>query len=307
MNTPDYNSLADELAEKLLRKISPGSQLIGARLAPGSYSNFTHYVTAREAGSAEFQLVVRRYQAFGPYDRGQKARREFAALQFARRNGIPVPEPIYLDDTGDLLGIPGIVTKYIPGAQIESPADPVAWAQALAEILVQIHAVPCEDAPRSLLLDANTEATWFLHAERIPDFMDAHPDGERVWQAVRSRFSGLQPVPPTLVHVDYWPGNLLWDGDRISAVVDWEEAALGDPAIDVAYCCMDLALRGLPQAIEAFLQTYEAAAGHPVANLGFWQLAAAVRPMFSPAGWVDHSPAREHFTQFIAGAMQRTA
>jgi aminoglycoside phosphotransferase (APT) family kinase protein len=302
MANPDYLTLSAEVAQKLLNEISPGSQPVAIHLAPGSYSNFTHIVAARHPDGNEFCIAVRRYQAFGHYDRGQKARREFAALQCAWQNGIPAPQPLYLDETGGLLGIPGIVTQYVPGAQIESPDDPITWARALAETLARIHAVPGEVAPRSLLLDANAEATWFLHSDRIPDFMLAHPDGERVWQAVRQGFPRLEPVPPTLVHVDYWPGNILWDGGQISAVVDWEEAAFGDPAIDVAYCRMDIALRGLSQAADEFLRAYEAVAGHPLANLGFWELAAAARPMFSPQGWVDQSPQKERFPQFIVQA-----
>jgi aminoglycoside phosphotransferase (APT) family kinase protein len=302
MTNPDKNTLSTEIAQKLLKEISPGSQLIDIRLAPGSYSNFTHFVTARDSSRAEFCIVVRRYQAFGHYDRGQKARREFAALQCAARCGIPAPQPIYLDETGAVLGIPGIVTRYVPGAQIESPADPITWARSLAETLARIHAVPPDMAPRDLLLDANAEATWFLRSAKIPDFMQAHPEGERVWQAVQMGFPRLEPVPPTLVHVDYWPGNILWDSGQISAVVDWEEAALGDPAIDVAYCCMDIALKDLPGAAEEFLRAYEAAVGHPIANLGFWELAAAARPMFTPQGWVDQSPQKELFSGFIAQA-----
>jgi aminoglycoside phosphotransferase (APT) family kinase protein len=306
MNNTDYHSLSNEVAQKLLNKIFPGSQIVAIQLAPGSYSNFTHFVSARDSSNIEFRIVVRRYQAFGHYDRGQKAHREFAALQFVGQKGIPAPQPLLLDDTGDLLGIPGIVTRYVPGAQIESPADPIAWARALAVTLARIHAVPCEFAPRNLLLDANSEATWFLHPDRVPDFMQVHPYGERVWQAVRRGFLRLEPVPPTLVHVDYWPGNILWDSDQISAVIDWEEAALGDPAIDVAYCRMDLALKGLPQAADEFLHAYEAAAGHPLANVGIWELAAAARPMFSPQGWVDQSPQKELFSNFITQAEQKT-
>ena len=305
MNNPDNHTLSFEIVQKLLDEISPGSRPIAIRLAPGSYSNFTHIVTARDSNRAEICLVVQRYQAFGHYDRGQKARREFAALQYACQNGIPAPQPLLLDETGDLLGIPGIVTRYVPGAHIESPLDPLTWARALAETLARIHEVPSDSAPRSLLLDANLEASWFLRSDHIPDFMQAHPEGEHLWQAVQRNYPRLEPVPPTLVHVDYWPGNILWDGDQISAVVDWEEAAFGDPAIDVAYCCMDIILRGLPQAADEFLRVYEAVSGHPLPNLGFWELAAAARPMFSPQGWVDQSPQKEHFSHFIAQAEQK--
>ena len=89
-------------------------------------------------------------------------------------------------------------------------------------------------------------------------------------------------------------------------MVDWEEAAFGDPAIDVAYCRMDFFLRGLPQVAEDFLMAYETATGRSLANLGFWELAAAVRPMFSPQGWIDESPQIEYFAAFIAQAERKS-
>jgi aminoglycoside phosphotransferase (APT) family kinase protein len=112
-------------------------------------------------------------------------------------------------------------------------------------------------------------------------------------------------VPETLVHIDYWPGNILWDQGRITAVVDWEEAAYGDPGIDVAYCRMELVLSGMGQVADEFLQAYEAERGQSVANLAFWEIAATARPMFNPDGWITESPAREAFRRFIAGAVAR--
>jgi hypothetical protein len=65
-----------------------------------------------------------------------------------------------------------------------------------------------------------------------------------------------------------------------------------------------LALDGMGQAADEFLAVYEADMG-PVANLAFWELAAAARPMFDPMGWVDGAPARKRFRQFIADAQKR--
>jgi aminoglycoside phosphotransferase (APT) family kinase protein len=110
-----------------------------------------------------------------------------------------------------------------------------------------------------------------------------------------------------LVHIDYWSGNILWDQGRIAAVVDWEEAAHGDPGIDVAYCRMDMFLSGLGPVADEFLEAYEAEAGRSVANLELWELAAAARPMFHADGWISGSPGKERFHRFIAQAMARAA
>jgi aminoglycoside phosphotransferase (APT) family kinase protein len=294
---------AEQAIQALLEEIAPGSTFLAIEALPGSYSNFTHVVDARSADGSVIRVVVRRYQVFGTYDRGEKAYREFKTFELLRRHGIPAPRPLYLDQQGTVLGIPGIVTSYVSGTQIVSPPDPVAWTRALAAMLARIHAVPCDTAAREFLLDANAEASWFVRSANVPDYMRAHPDGERVWEAARDLWCSLRLVPPTLVHIDYWPGNILWHRGEISAIVDWEEAAWGDPAIDVAYCRMEMALSGMAHVADGFLRAYETARGRPVENLPLWELAAAARPMFSPAGWITESPAREAFRHFIAGAL----
>lgn len=295
----------EETMHALLQEIAPGSTLLAIGSLPGSYSNFTHLVEARLADGSDFRLVVRRYKVFGNYDRDEKARREFKAFELLQQNGTPSPRPLYLDEAGTVLGTPGIVTSYVPGTQIESPADPVSWARALAAMLARIHAIPCDTAARRFLLAADSEATWFLRSGVVPDYMQAHPDGGAVWQMVRDLSPHRQPVQPTLVHIDYWPGNVLWDRGQITAIVDWEEAAYGDPAIDVAYCRMEMFLSGLGHVADEFLDIYETEVGRRVANLGFWELAAAARPMFNPEGWITESPAREEFRSFIANARRR--
>ena len=306
----DYYELMDQDRElpseetvcELLEVIAPGSTVVAVGPLPGSYSNLTHLVEARAVDGSIFRIVIRRYATFGAYDRGEKARREFKAFELLRKNGIPVPQPLYLDANGTLLGTPGIVTSYVPGKQIMPPRAPMNWARSLATMLARIHSIPCDTAAKSFLLNANTEATWFLRSGNVPDYMKAHPDGVIVWQTVHELWPTMQRVPPALVHIDYWSGNILWDEGEITAIVDWEEAAYGDPGIDVAYCRMDMYLSGVGHVADAFLNAYEVAMGRQVANLGFWELAAAARPMFHPDGWITESPAREEFRQFIAQA-----
>jgi aminoglycoside phosphotransferase (APT) family kinase protein len=37
-----------------------------------------------------------------------------------------------------------------------------------------------------------------------------------------------------LLHGDFWPGNALWRDGALVAILDWEDAAIGDPLADVA-------------------------------------------------------------------------
>jgi aminoglycoside phosphotransferase (APT) family kinase protein len=135
--------------------------------------------------------------------------------------------------------------------------------------------------------------------------MAAHPEGRRVYALVKSRFPERKPVSQGPVHIDYWSGNILWDRGRISAVVDWEEAAWGTPEIDAAYVRMDLVLSGMAAAWDPFFEAYERTLGRPAENLALWELVAAARPMFSPDGWISNSPAVERFKAFIDDAESR--
>jgi aminoglycoside phosphotransferase (APT) family kinase protein len=305
----DASQLPDETARKVLDMISPGSALTSISVPPGSFSNFTHIVEARAADGSPLKVVVRCYKVFGDYDRGEKARREFKSFELLHKHGIPVPEPLLLDETGEVLGIPGIVSRFVPGSLVlDPPADPLGWARKLAVTLAKIHSIPCGEEEQKFLLKGNAEASWVVKFEAAPQYMRDYPGGAELWQAIRDLCLHIRPVTPSLVHIDYWSGNILWYEDEISAVIDWEEAAYGDRGIDVAYARMNMMLMGLPQAAEEFLHVYEAGTGHKVENLGFWELAAAVRPMIDPQDWKVHqSPGMDRFQGFIAEARKRAS
>jgi thiamine kinase-like enzyme len=55
---------------------------------------------------------------------------------------------------------------------------------------------------------------------------------------IRDMLESVWPLPrvnqAALLHGDFWPGNILWKNGRLTAVIDWEDAALGDPVADFA-------------------------------------------------------------------------
>jgi aminoglycoside phosphotransferase (APT) family kinase protein len=299
--TGQMEALSGAAAADVLNRLSPGSTLVeAASLDEGS--NSTWLVTGQAADGTPLKIVVRRYAVFGDYDRGEKARREYRLFQLLWRSAVPVPQPLLLDETGDILGSPGIVTQFVSGDKNTTPDNPLPWAGTIARTLVDIHRISWDVPEIDFLLDGNAEALWFLKYETPPDYIASHPRGADAVAALRRLLPSLEPVPACLVHIDYWSGQFLWDNHHIVAVVDWEEVAHGDPAIDVAYCRMDMFLNGLPEAGDEFLRIYEEAAERKVANLGFWGLAAAIRPMFS--GYGLESPTRERLSDFIEDALR---
>ena len=271
----------------------------------GSYSNFTQLLRIESPDKPPRQIVLRRYNPENYEEGYDKPACEFRALQLSHRRGIPVPPPLLLDEDGSMLGLPGIVTDFVPGAQIEPPTEAARWgemAAANARMLARIHQTPFGEADTVFLMDDNVEVAWFIKSGVMPDYMKRDSDGEMVWHLANEHWRKRLPVSPRFQHTDYWSGNILWQGDRISAVVDWEEAGYGDPAADVAYARMEYFLEGLPGAAETFLRVYLAETGWQLPNLAVCELAASVRPMTDPAGWFTRPHMEARFRQFIADA-----
>ena len=275
---------------------------------PSTFSNFTHLVNVELEDGSTRRMVLRRYNPAN-YDAGHnKHHCEFHALKLLHKQGIPVPPPLLLDESGEFLGLPGIVTEYVEGTPIELPADAARWGEMAAKtarMLARIHQLPFSEADKRYLMDDDVEVAWFIKDGLIPDYMRADADGLLVWHLVNDHWGHWAPVEPRFAHTDYWSGNILWRGDEISAVVDWEEAGYGHPAADVAYCRMGYFIEGVPEAAETFLRAYEAAAGWTLTDLPLFELAASARPMTDPTDWFAHPYMEDGFRRFIAGARER--
>ena len=158
-------------------------------------------------GSRE-RLVLRRHGARDLAANPHVAADEFQLLGVLASAGIPVPAPRFLDATGELFSTPCLVVEFVDGAA-PTTADEQAVAAQLAAILAAIHQI------------ASTAAISFLPDRRIED-------------------PGRPRNSPVLLHGDFRPGNTLWKVGRLVAVIDWEDAAIGDPLADVANARLEL-------------------------------------------------------------------
>ncbi len=275
---------------------------------PGTYSNFTHLVKVESEGQVTRKIVLRRYNPENYEEGHDKHACEFRALQILQSYGIPVPPPLLLDEDGSLMGLPGIVTAFVEGAQIEPPTEAPRWgamAETNAQMLARIHQTPFYEADKRYLMDDNVEVAWFIKDGAIPDYMRADPDGDTVWHLVNEHWGKWASTESRFAHTDYWSGNILWQGDQISAVVDWEEAGYGHPAADVAYARMEYYLEGLPEAADVFLRAHEAETGWTLQDLALFELAACVRVMTDPPGWFTRPHMEERFRRFVAEAKRK--
>ncbi|MDE2860142.1 MAG: phosphotransferase [Chloroflexota bacterium] len=287
---------------------------MSAESAFAAFTNDVTVVECKDRAGRISKLVIKHF-VDEPEFASKCAKASFRALEVSKMRGVPVPQPILKDETGELLGTPGLVTSFVEGRQIASPTDVVAWANELADLLLLIHSIRPSIDDRGLLCEGQEEALFILReyaaSERV-----GHPLSNEIYGAVGDLKSHLASVPAVLLHMDYWQGNVLWDGDHVSAVVDWDFASYGDPAIDVAYFRMNMYLRGIKPAADIFLTRYEEVSGKALKNLGFWEVVAAARALPSPALWIPASRemgdltatddrANTDYFEFVADAIQR--
>ncbi|MDE2863209.1 MAG: phosphotransferase [Chloroflexota bacterium] len=295
------------VVQPLLDRVAPGHRFESVTPAGAAYTNRVHVVRAVSPKGHVVCLVIK--QLTDSLD-SRRATAEFRGLEIAHRHGIPVPEPLLLDASGSELGVPGLVTGFVAGTQEMRPDNVAAWAEAMADALLAIHDIIPSADERVDLYDGEEIGLYFLSGH-WPAANAGHPLSERIYGAIERFRPELESSRPAFLHMDFWPGNVLWDQGRISAIVDWDGAAVGDRAVDVGNFRMEMHLRGIREAADLFLRRYESEAG-AVKNLAFWELAAAARPLPDPLAWLLDKPAgtgsREllrNFNEFVAAAAAR--
>jgi len=303
---------ADEL-RRLRQALDPAARDLRATPLLGGL-DWATYALDLETGDGDIrQLVVRRYD--GP-DRDRilaRARRDWLVLRALEARPLPIPRPVIFDP-GHLLGAPALVMTRVAGAPLAHPADRSAWIDSLAATLALIHATdPAglpEDFPRQRDAAVDLADAKVRNEPPRPD-----PVWEGVVAALEAHVAFKQANAPVLMHHDFWFGNTLWSGERISGVVDWSEARIGDPGADVAYARGDLNIVLGPEAAELFRERYEARRG-ALMSLAFWDLRTSLPALCWLPDWVrgyhevgltelTFETARARLEAFIADALAR--
>jgi aminoglycoside phosphotransferase (APT) family kinase protein len=219
--------------ERLGPAITPGSKLLRTWPLAGGVSAHVTAIELRNADGSMERFVVRRHGARDRARDPEIAAHEFRLLEIVRAADVRAPAPRFLDEGGELFGTPCIVLEYVDGAPDNAPEDE-RFVDELASELAAIHHVKID------------ELSFLRRLEEV----DA----------------------PVLLHGDFWPGNALWRDGRLVAIVDWEDAALGDPLADVANARLELLWARGADAMNTFTQRYATLTGVDLAHLPHWDL-----------------------------------
>jgi aminoglycoside phosphotransferase (APT) family kinase protein len=223
----------------------------------------------------------------------------------ALRTEIPVPSPIGYEPDASILGAPFTVVSKVPGRV--APQVPNyntggwifdlaiqergrVWRNAI-ETLAAIHRVDWRNGFEFLAKPQRGRNGLEQMLDWIEDWYSWSRRGvvHSNVELALNRLRQYQPVnsPEGVLWGDAAPNNMLFDADLdVTAVLDWEAAALGPGEADLAwwlfydeYLSSGFSiprLQGLPDR-RSSIDIYENALGRPVQNLEYYELLAHTR------------------------------
>jgi aminoglycoside phosphotransferase (APT) family kinase protein len=304
--------------EQLVQKFAPQNKLLRTWHLTGGISAEMTALEMEHPDGQTSRVIVRR-PGDGTLQRNPDAAKdEFRLLQITHSLGLATQTPYYLDQSGKVFPTPYLVVEYIEGKPEFAPAHLADFILQLATHLVQIHSVDCSRLdlsylPRQAIGFAGNTGTG---PARVNQSLD---EGQ-----IRETLASVWPLAPrnapALLHGDYWPGNLLWRDEKLVAVIDWEDARLGDPLMDFAISRLDILWIFGIEALQSFTQQYQSMMAIDYADLPYWDLWAALRlvrlagsnlaewaAFFPPFGRHDitEQTIRAHYRFFITQAFEK--
>ncbi|WP_198170653.1 aminoglycoside phosphotransferase family protein [Deinococcus arboris] len=149
---------------------------------------------------------------------------------------VPIPEPLFVGQPGEGFPFSWAVYRWLPGteAALDTVRDGHEFARDLAAFIQALRRVPTPTADlpqgsRGGPLLERDQGTREAIAACAPVFDPAQLLA--VWEEALA--APAWAGPPTWLHGDLKPGNLLAQAGRLSAVIDWGALTLGDPAVDL--------------------------------------------------------------------------
>jgi aminoglycoside phosphotransferase (APT) family kinase protein len=219
---------------------------------------------------------------------------EFALLRAAWEAGVTVPEPLGFCSDLAIIGKPFAVMRRVAGTALghRLVRDPLlvetgdALVERLGRELARIHTIRPPRADLGFLAPVAADPITdriALYRRYLDDLGSPQPIIEwalRRLELIRPESGGL-----SLIHCDYRTGNYMVEGGELTAILDWEFAAWGDPYEDIGWFCARCWRFGSEREAggigsrEAFYRGYAEESGEPVdvSRVPYWEVMGTIR------------------------------
>jgi aminoglycoside phosphotransferase (APT) family kinase protein len=252
MTVTDQASILEPLEAFLGSELGTGAPKIVnlSRASRGrSRENWLFDAVWNHGGAGDTEPLIVRRDPLGGLVETERAT-EFALLRALERSSVPAPRGRWLDATGAWLGRPSLIMRREAGSSDyyvlngeRALEDRVELAEQLCDLLAEVHRVDWAALGIGQIFDDPKPAAALRQLEEYEeilhrDQLEAYPELELAidWLAARAPESATT----VLVHGDFKPGNVLLEGTRVVALLDWEMAHLGDPLEDVGWVTQPL-------------------------------------------------------------------
>lgn len=176
--------------------------------------------------------------------------------------GVSVPKPLALEETGDVFGSPFMLSACAAGDCIghmfKMPTKNEKVLSDIGQNLAKIHGVELsvfgESIDNATCSTSQKVLGWLNIGHADLQATGFHsPVFETAFAWLKDNVALNDSASRVLVHGDYGLNNLLIDNSKVTAILDWEFAHIGNPAYDLAYFYYQAQALG---SWELFLQSY---------------------------------------------------
>lgn len=232
-----------------------GARVVSAHPRGGGTSSAIHAVTVDDVRGRRHPLVLRRYVRTDWLAREPDlAEHEARVLDLLASSPVRSPRLVAVDPAGAACDVPAVLMTRLDGRVRWTPRDVDGFVHRLVDAMLPIHEVAVPDR-----VDVRAFRPYDLGKQLVPPARSARPEA---WARAIEVHAGPAPRHRAgLVHRDYHPGNVLWAGSEVGAVIDWCSASIGAPEVDVAHCRVNLAHSLGLDAADRFLALYRERTG----------------------------------------------
>ncbi len=274
-----------EKFEHLVHQIDPQAKLIRHWPLTGGVSAQTTAIQIQYVNGQTQKMVVRQHGQADLRHNSNIAEDEYHLLRQLKEEGLAAPDAYYHDSAEAVFSDPCAVIEFIDGDTEFAPADLDDYLHQCATHLAKIHQIDAKKLDLSFLSTQSENQAKKVQAQ--PEKLDETINEGQVREVLNAAWPWPQVNETVLLHGDYWPGNLLWKDGQLVGVVDWEDAHLGDPLIDLAISRVEFALFMGVEAVEAFTHRYQSLMKLDMSNLMYWDLFAILRYPHKLSEWAE--------------------
>ncbi|MEU6357400.1 phosphotransferase family protein [Streptomyces sp. NPDC047072] len=237
--TTETSDLTRRVRARLAER-HPGEPPGDLRTLPGGHSGLTYSITAGPTA-----YVVKAVPPGRPPIGRNDVLRQARILRALAGSPVPVPDVVAVDEDQPAW----FAMEFVEGEAIEPVLDEHRLEPelsrrrmlALAPVLRDLHGTAAPVEPT--LGPAAELERWSRTMRAVP--VELRDGSEELLAALASRLPSA--VPPVLTHGDFRLGNVLFQGERPVAVVDWEIWGYGDPRADLAWFLLFADHRNFPR------------------------------------------------------------